>query len=131
MACSAGGELGRKIIHDESAGHRDFYDLPRAMKLPGKGTAGNGVTEQNAFMLHQIARVPRTTAPRKVSRRSTGEDARLQQLARDQAGWFRLPEPHGNINAFGHEITKRVTDQQFERQLWMRRQEARQPRRKY
>ena len=45
MACNAGGEFGRKIVHDETAGYLDFYDLSGAMELPGKGTAGNGVTE--------------------------------------------------------------------------------------
>ena len=114
MACDAGGEFGRKIIHDEPAGYFDLYDLPGAMELPGKGTAGHGVTEQNAFVLRQIARVPWPTAAREVGGRRTGKDARFQKLARDQAGWLRLPEPHGDINSFRHEITQRVADQEFD-----------------
>src|SRR5580704_7205689 len=91
MACNAGGEFGRKIVHDETAGYLDLYDLPGAMELPGKGTPGNGVTEQNAFVPHQIVRVPWPTAAREVGGRGTGKDARFQKPARDQAGWLRLP----------------------------------------
>src|ERR1700734_2857911 len=123
MACNAGGEFGRKIVHDETAGYLDLYDLPGAMEFPGKGTAGNGVTEQNAFVPHQIARVPLPPGPREVGGRGTGEDARFQKLARDQAGWLRLPETHGDINSFRHEIAQRVADQEFDRQLGMRRQD--------
>src|SRR5580704_4913925 len=111
MTRSAGREFGRKIIHDEPAGYLDLYDLAGAMELPGKGTAGNGVTEQNAFVPHQIARVPWPTAARKVGGRGTGKDARFQQLARDQAGGLRLPEPHGDINSFRHKITQLVANQ--------------------
>ena len=131
MACNAGGEFGRKIVHDKTAGYLDLYDLPGAMELPGKGTAGHGVTEQNAFVPHQIARVPWPTAARKVGGRGTGKDARFQELPRDQTGWLRLPEPYGDIKTFRHEIAQRVADQEFERQLWIRRQEARQPRCKH
>src|SRR5580700_4612555 len=99
MTRRAGGEFGRKIIHHKPAGYLDLYDLPGAMELPGKGTAGHGVTEQNAFVPHQLARVPWPTAARKVGGRGTGEDARFQQLARDQAGWLRLAKPHGDIKS--------------------------------
>jgi hypothetical protein len=115
MTRSAGGEFGCKIIHDKPAGHFDLYDLPGAMELPGKGTTGHGITKQKAFVPHQIARVPWPTAARKVGRRGTGKDARFQQLARDQTRWLRLPEPHGDINSFRHEITQRVADKQFDR----------------
>src|SRR5580692_12917823 len=123
MACNAGGELGREIVHDETAGHLDLYDFPGAMELPGKGTASHGVTEQNAFVLRQIARGPWPTAAREIGGRGTGKDARFQQLARDQTGWLRLSKPHGDINSFRHKIAQRVADQYFDRQLGMRRQE--------
>jgi hypothetical protein len=109
------GELRRKIVHDKPAGHFDLDDLPGAMELPRKRTAGNGIAEQKAFVPHQIARVPWLPAARKVRGRGTGKDACFQQLARDQARWLRLPEPHGDINSFRYEIAQRVADKQFDR----------------
>src|ERR1700724_2635004 len=131
MACSAGGEFGRKIIHDKTAGHLDLYDLPSTVELPRKGTACDRVAIQDALMSPQIARESWPTAARKVGGGGTGKDARLEQLARDQAGRLRLPEPDRHIDSLRHEITQRVADQQFKRKLGVQCEEGGQPRCKH
>jgi hypothetical protein len=84
------------------------------MELPGKGPASYGIAKQKAFVPHQIARVPRSTAAGEIRGCGTSEDAGLEKLARDQTGWLRLPEPHCNVKTFRHQIAQRVADQKLQ-----------------
>ena len=48
VACSAGGEFGREIIHDEPAAHLDLHDLSGAMELHGNGRP----VEESRYRMH-------------------------------------------------------------------------------
>ena len=97
------------------------------MEFPGKWTGADRVEIKQAFVPHQIARVPWPAMAGKIGRCSAGDDARLQQLAHDHAGLLRLAEPHRDIDAIGHKVAKGVADDEFERQLLMRGQEGGEP----
>jgi hypothetical protein len=69
VAGSTGGEFGREIIQHKPAAHLDVHGLAGPMELPDKGAAADGIREQKAFVPHEVARVPRPTAPGQIGGR--------------------------------------------------------------
>jgi hypothetical protein len=116
-----GGKLGGEVVEYQPAIHFYLHDLAGAMEFPGKGAAGDRVAVKQAFVLRKVARVLRPTVAGKIGRSSAGKNARLQQLASDQVGWFWFAESHRHVKAVGHQITQRVADEQFNREQRMRR----------
>src|ERR1700687_5147989 len=72
VARGAASEFSRQLIEDEPAAHLDLHNLPGPMKLPGKRPARDGVPVKEAFVPHQIARVPWLAVGGKIGRRRAG-----------------------------------------------------------
>ena len=65
-----GGKFRGEIVEDQLAGRLDLHNLASAMELPRKGTAGYGVAVEQAFVLHKVARVLRSTVAGSFARTS-------------------------------------------------------------
>jgi len=128
-ARKTGAEDRADFGHEESPRGRHLDQLSPALKFPGEGLPGYRVAHLDASVVRQFCRLSGPPVPLQVVRCGDGDDAGVEQLARDQRGRRRLAEANRDVEAFGDQVAELVARDQFERQLRVKRQEPRDMRR--
>ena len=99
MAGRARGEFGGEIVDDEPPTDLDLDYLGVAMELPRERPPRNGITEQKAFLVREVPWVTRFAMVGKIDGGRAGQNARLQELARDEPG---STAPRSRQRVFGY-----------------------------
>src|SRR5580704_14553917 len=95
---------GFGIAEGQRAAGRNLDDLLVADELPIERPPCIGIEKLQAAMAGEIRGMLGLAVSLEITRRSQGEDRRVDQLARDQRREARLPEADGEVDAFRYQI---------------------------
>jgi hypothetical protein len=103
VARGTGGEFGPEIVQYKPSSHLHRRNFAGAMKLPGKGTASDGIAKEKAFVQLQVARAPWPATARKS--REQRRHLRMEALAPPQSSVARLAHRQTQATSARHSVS--------------------------